>query len=379
MVKLIIFDEANEILNIEKFLKDDVDIVGYLKSDKSHFDDYINGIRVYDLNDLCNILSEIGFDYILVNSRRYNIIYDKIRELNINPECILDVSFFFYDTIISDIRDRLSYCRDEKSLNFDIMFMGRNYIKDKFICEYFNDYINISNIFSDVHYDYHLLYYLIRSNKIHRYTKIGIFTNYSMIYENIDLKDDKYDFIKIFEDIFSVHKNVSVRNTFSSFCCKNFKSNVSRIFKRFNLDDIVFGDDFNISCYGDVKIQYETQIETINYKEANVIAFKMNKNIINQTLKILRDNMIDVFFIVPPVHRLYRTYVNKTLQKEFYMILNKNLNDNLCVFDYFDLEFDDNYFSSPSNLNYNGCREFLKILSKDINNKFLNVIACNNL
>ena len=61
------------------------------------------------------------------------------------------------------------------------------------------------------------------------------------------------------------------------------------------------------------------------------------------------------------------------------MILNKNLNDKLYVFDYFDLEFDDNYFSSPSNLNYNGCREFLRILSKDINNKFLDVIACNDL
>ena len=169
------------------------------------------------------------------------------------------------------------------------------------------------------------------------------------------------------------------RNTFSSFCCKNFKSNVSKIFKRFNLDDVVFGDNFNISCHEDGKIQYETQIETINYKEANIIAFKMNKNIINQTLKMLKDNGIDVFFIVPPVHKLYRTYVNKTLQKEFYMILNKNLNDKLYVFDYFDLEFDDNYFSSPSNLNYNGCREFLRILSKDINNKFLDVIACNDL
>ncbi len=53
----------------------------------------------------------------------------------------------FYDSIISEIRDKLSYCKEEKSLNFDIMFMGRNYIKDEFICEYFNDYINISSIF----------------------------------------------------------------------------------------------------------------------------------------------------------------------------------------------------------------------------------------
>ena len=83
MIKLIIFDEANEILNIEKFLKDDVDIVGYLKGDKNYFDDYINGIKVYDLNDLHDILSKIGFDYILVNSRRYNIIYDKIHTLKI--------------------------------------------------------------------------------------------------------------------------------------------------------------------------------------------------------------------------------------------------------------------------------------------------------
>ena len=48
MIKLIIFDEANEILNIEKFLKDDVDIVGYLKGDNNYYDDYINGINVYD-------------------------------------------------------------------------------------------------------------------------------------------------------------------------------------------------------------------------------------------------------------------------------------------------------------------------------------------
>lgn len=379
MIKLIIFDEASEIVNIENFLRYDVCVVGYLKSDTSYFDEFINGIKIYNLNDLPNISSELEFDYILVNSRRYSVIYDKIREMNINPECILDVSFFFYELISSEIKDKLLYLKKAERLNFDIVFMGRNYIKDRFIYDQFNNCINISNIFSDVHYDYHLLYSLIKSNKIHNYTKIGIFTNYSMIYENIDLRDDKYDFIKIFEDIFSVHNSVSTRNTFSSFCYRNFKNNAIKVFKKFNLDDIVLGDNFDISFFEDEKIKYETQIETINHKEANIIAFKMNKNIITQTIKILKDRGIDVFFIVPPVHRLYRTYINKTLQKEFYMILNKSLNDKLCILDYFDKEFDDSYFSSPCNLNYNGCREFLKILRKDMNNKFLDITVCNNL
>ncbi len=44
-----------------------------------------------------------------------------------------------------------------------------------------------------------------------------------MIYENIDLKDDKYGFMKMFEDIFSVHKDVSVRNTFHLFVVRILK------------------------------------------------------------------------------------------------------------------------------------------------------------
>ena len=61
------------------------------------------------------------------------------------------------------------------------------------------------------------------------------------------------------------------------------------------------------------------------------------------------------------------------------MVLNKNLNQNLFVFDYFNLDLDDKYFSSPTNLNLDGCKEFLKLLSYDVKSKVSCVKICNDL
>ena len=55
------------------------------------------------------------------------------------------------------------------------------------------------------------------------------------------------------------------------------------------------------------------------------------------------------------------------------------MSENIHVFDYFDLNFEDKYFSSPCTLNEVGCNEFLKNLSYDIKEKFSCVKMCNDL
>lgn len=371
MIKVIIYDEACEVLNIEEYLRDDVEIVGYLKNSIEYFGEYINDIK--------EKLKSIEFDYVIVNSRYSSVFYEKIKECGISPENILDVSFFSHDSIKNSFKEKLLCCKEGDFLNFNTLFLGRNYIKDELISKYFGDYVNISNKFLDVHYNYHLLYYLIKNNKINENVNVGIFMNYSMLYENIDLLEDKYCFIKIFEEIFSVHKNLNLNSTYFDVCYESFKDNSSKVFKEINLSDLNSIDNFKISNNSIEKIRYDTQVETINYKDSNVVAFKMNKNIMAQKLKILHENNINVFFIIPPVYKEYRTYINNTLRKEFYMVLNKNLNQNLFVFDYFNLDLDDKYFSSPTNLNLDGCKEFLKLLSYDVKSKFSCVKICNDL
>lgn len=379
MIKVIIYDEACEVLNIEEYLRDDIEIVGYLKNSIEYFGEYINDIKVYTISDIKEKLKSIEFDYVIVNSRYSSVFYEKIKECGISPENILDVLFFSYDSIKNSFKEKLLCCKEGDFLNFNTLFLGRNYIKDELISKYFGDYVNISNKFLDVHYNYHLLYYLIKNNKINENVNVGIFMNYSMLYENIDLLEDKYCFIKIFEEIFSVHKNLNLNSTYFDVCYENFKDNSSKVFKEINLSDLNSIDNFKISNNSIEKIRYDTQVETINYKDSNVVAFKMNKNIMAQKLKILHENNINVFFIIPPVYKEYRTYINNTLRKEFYMVLNKNLNQNLFVFDYFNLDLDDKYFSSPTNLNLDGCKEFLKLLSYDVKSKVSCVKICNDL
>lgn len=379
MVKVIIYDEAYEIFNIERLLNDDVEIVGYLKNDKEYFGDKISGKLVYSLDDLGRLNTQNSFDYIIVNSKKYGAVYDKIIEFNIDPVCLIDVSFFLYDHVKSLLKEKFSYSIKEEVLDFDILFLGRSFIREEIFRESFNNYINLSNMLSDIHYDYHLLYYLIKNNKINTKSKIGVFMSYSMLYENIDSKEDRFGFIQIFEEYFKVHNNENRNSLFSNYCFDSFRNNISKLFKRFNTDLVKGNDDLKI-CDLELKdIKYMSDVETLNYNECSMVSFRMNRNILNQYIKLVKDNFLDLFFIIPPVHKLHRTYINKTLQNEFYMVLNRYLNKDLYVFDYFDKDFDDSYFSSPTTLNTNGCREFFKILNNDINNKYLNVRLCNNL
>ena len=52
MIKVIIYDEACEVLNIEEYLRDDIEIVGYLKNSIEYFGEYINDIKVYTISDI---------------------------------------------------------------------------------------------------------------------------------------------------------------------------------------------------------------------------------------------------------------------------------------------------------------------------------------
>lgn len=379
MTKVIIYDDVCEVLNIEEILKCDIEIIGYLKNDDEYFGEFINEIEVYTLNNIREKIRFLEFDYIIVNSRCSEKFYNTIKECGVLPEKILDICFLNYDYLKKSFKDKLLYCKNNDISNFDIMFLGRNYIGDNVISKYFNDCVNISNKFLDIHYDYHILYYFIKNNKISQKNKIGIFIDYSMLYENIDLSHDKNDFINVFEEVFSVHNNVNKSNTYFGFCYDNFKKNFEEIFDVNKIKDLNCLRDFNISKDEIKKIKYDSYQETINYRESNVVAFKMNKNILLQKIKLLYENNIDMFFIIPPVHKEFRTYINNILRKEFYTILNKGCNEKLYVFDYFKSKFDDKYFCSPTKLNYEGSLEFLKILSYDVKNKFSCVKICNNL
>lgn len=379
MPKVIVYDDVCEILNIEEALKYGVEIIGYLKNDNECFGNFINEIEVYTLQNIKEKIKYLEFDYIIVNSRCSGVFYDTMKDCGVPPENILDVCFLNYGQLKKSFKDKLLYCRDNDISDFDIMFLGRNYIKDDVIAKYFNDYINISNRFLDIHYDYHILYHFIKNNKITHKNKVGIFINYSMLYENINLSHDKGCFIRIFEEVFSVHNDVNTGNTYFDFCYENFKNNFEEVFDVNKIRKLNYLNNYSISKDELQKIKYDSYQETINYRESNVVAFKMNKNIIFQKIKMLYENNIEVFFIIPPVHREFRTYINNILRKEFYMILNKNLNEKIHVFDYFKIDFDDKYFYSPTKLNYEGSLEFLKLLSYDVKNKFSCVKICNDL
>lgn len=379
MSKVIIYDEAYEIFNVEGLLSEDVQVVGYLKSDLEYFKGESSGKSLYGFNDLERLNSDKSFDYIIVNSKKYGLIYEKVIELNINPNCLIDVSFFFYDKVRNSLKGKFSYCVREENLNFNMIFLGRSNINDDLFSKEFKDYISVCNMFSDIHYDYHLLYYLIKNNKIGKSCKIGMFINYSMLYDNVDLKEDRFGFTQLFEEYFRVHNNEKRNALFSRYCFESFKENSKKLFKIFNTDLVKCDEGLNIGKLDLKDIKHMCDQETISYRECSTISFRMNRNILNQYVKLVRDNLLDLFFIIPPVHKMYRTYINKTLQNEFYMVLNKYIDRDICIFDYFDRDFNDSYFSSPTTLTRDGIMEFLKVLNSDINNKYLNIRLCNNL
>ncbi len=378
MVRIILYEEACEVLNLHKIFRDDVRVVAYIKNNNDYFGNFIDNIRVYSIQVASRKLSLIEFDYIIINSRYSRSLYEQLKIQGVSPEFIIDVSFLNDDDVKKCFKDKLIYCRRSEFLDFETLFIGKNYIEERFLSKHFNDYLNVSNKFLDVHYNYHLLYYLVKNNKIGKRIRIGFFINYSMMYENVDLLDDRRCFIKIFEDVFNIHNLCNLSSTYYDISGNNFKNSFNSVF---NLAD---GEADSISKFSvsesDLdKVKYDTQIETINYDDSNMVAFKMNKNIISQMLKFLYDNNITIFFIVPPVHKEYRTYINRTLRNEFYSVINKYLSDRFFIFDYFNFDLDANCFCSPTNLNFIGCDEFLKLLSLDIKDRFVSGKLCNDL
>lgn len=377
MVRVILYEEAFEILDLENYFKDEVEVVAYVKNTNDYYGNFIENKRVYSLGDLKRKLCLIEFDFIIINSRYSEKFYEELKLCTINPDKILDLSFLNYNEYRENFKDKLLYCENNEILDFNILCLGKSYIKDKFLFKYFNDYINLSNKFLDIHYNYHLLYYLIKNNKINRKTKVLMFMSYSMMYENINLMDNRKEFVKIFEDIFHIHNIENFSYTYYDLARENFKNNFTEVFKSLNFKNSL--DEFNISNFDLEKIKYDTQIETINYSESNMVAFKMNKNIISQMLKILYDNGINVFFIIPPVCEEYRTYINNTLRKEFYSVVSKYISDRFFILDYFNLDLESHCFSSPTNLNSYGCEKFLEVLSLHMKNKYLCHRICNDL
>lgn len=379
MVRVILYDEACEILNLESSFKEDVHVVAYIKNTGDYFGYFINDKRVYSLQNIDRKLNLIEFDYVVINSRYSEMIYEKLRVCRVDPKKILDLSFLKYKEEKKYFRDKLLYCRDNEVLDFEVLFLGKSYIKDEILFKHFRDYINVSSRVLDIHYNYHLLYYLIKNNKINKRTKVLMFMSYSMMYENINLLDSKRDFVYIFEDIFKTHNIEKTTYTYHELSLCDFENKFNRILKSQGERELKSTYEFSISNFDLEKIKYDTQIETINYSDSNMVAFKMNKNIISQMLKLLYDNSIDGVFIIPPVHEEYRTYINNTLRKEFYSVVSKHINDRFSILDYFNLDLESRYFSSPTNLNSIGCEKFLKVLSCDVKSKNLCSKLCNDL
>lgn len=379
MVKVILYEEVCEILDLENYFKDEVEVVAYLKNTNDYFGNFIENKRVYSLQSLQGKLNLIEFDYIIINSRYPEELYEYLKLCSVDPERILDISFLGGEEVKKYFKDKLLYCESNDVLDFSILFLGKSYIKDRSLIKHFNDYVNMSNKFLDIHYNYHLLYYLIKNNKINERTRVLMFMSYSMMYENISLIDSRKDFVQIFEDIFRIHNIEKLNYTYYDLARSSFENNFNKVFKTLDSSALNSMDGFSISSFDLDKIKYDTQIETINYSESNMVAFKMNKNIISQMLKFLYDNSVSTFFIIPPVHEGYRTYVNNTLRKEFYSVVSKYVSDRFFILDYFNLDLESCYFSSLTNLNSSGCEKFLEVLSYDIKNKYLCSKLCNDL
>ena len=369
MKKIIIYGIENIILckNIEFFLDDDYEIIGY--SDTYYcINDTINGKKFIPLGELLNF----EFDYILLSSHSkitqedmrknlslHNIPSEKIVAFTMLSQPARSESF----DLIADIHD---YYQEERGLIFGLSYSAYGILKKMLKTPYYD--CSVSSL--DLYYNFQIYMYMKKMGLLSKVEKVLLvfpyyYFNYDASlsltwYQNWQMccvwqLDDYHNHgdLRGGVDDYIVNYRMFARK-FSQFYRSNkFDKTISRVYQ---------GQDHGGQL--DEKRFYDRHEKTI----------EENRNVFLNFIKEIYMQKIEPVLVIPPFYLKGLDVISQNMLKEkkelFYQIVQETeekTQKKIKIFDYVDVFADrQEFFRDLTHLNTAGAEEFTRLINQNI-------------
>ena len=376
---------------IECYLKENIDIIGY--SDSFSELDYFDGKKFYKPNELANL----DFDIIIIVIKAFGDCVDveeNLINLGIESKKIIPLYKFMKNISIIKQNENLIDLSFDKELNLEGMIFGISYgeygINPKYLKHKFYNFCRSSQ---DLYYTLLQLKYIKQKYK-HKIDKLKyiVLDMYNYTYFNFDTSLSKVGLNFIYDNgLYEFTHNLNKNKNYS-------KKHIEKIKKKLEDDEIlllntIIRSEHIIRGNNGYYLNPETNNIIIGEEDINIFHginpnecsdfekklhistekenIKIIEEIINEILDI--NSEIKIYLILIPKYKVKedrRKSIEFMWKNRFYNILEKlKLKYKFEILDFKDCEKISNvreYYLDLEHLNYNGAIEFTKLLSYKI-------------
>lgn len=365
MVKKIIVSGINYYsLNMNKLIdKNKGEIIAFISDKPRNIGKCIDGIPIVSSGQL----EKFNYD-VMITTNLYNI-------GNIKGELLNFIEFLktFFDFQVNRSFSELK----NKQKNLDGFITGLSYAEVGLDANEFSDeVVNLAVSSQDLYYDYQIAQYICSQKEYVNRIKFAIIglCYYSFEYDmsKSSLKDrvfQYYHFLKV------IHNYNKSNTNYNKFC--HLEKIVEDIFK----------EDYLYILYDLLKGFYDkkwTKIVNSNLTEEKIIigiesakkdskknyplTVKENVLILNEYIKLLKENNIEPFIVICPTTKYYYNNLSLDMRSKFKECLShiEDIED-IKILDYFKCDkFENDDFYDAAHLNRKGAQKFTKIISSEI-------------
>lgn len=357
--KVVLLGENTSDLDFYNKFRNDINILGILKLDENNnLDKNFSFFKIKDLKLL-------NYDYIILTDMEledYKIKLKKLVDFGIEENKIFMAKNLEIEFEIEGFNYRISEFIQKNKI--EGIITGLSYAEVGINTNFFNgEFINFALSSQDLYYDYKLLEYFLKIEKVKNNIKYVIL---NLAYYSFDFDLSRtlernrvhryYPIIKDthnYKDEFRIkllNKMYNLRWTNEDYAeINNLKKN------------IVMRNDKETIQKGKKCAIYHSKMKSEEIKKENLEIFET-------ILKLLKQNNISPLILICPVSKYYYEHYDKKRIKEFYCNIDFYIQrDNIKIVDFFDSElFDNSDFWDDSHLNSKGAIKLTKLIEKEL-------------
>lgn len=355
---VVLFGEDTNNLDFYNKFRNEINILGILKLDENNLDENFSFFKIKDLKLL-------NYDYIILTDMKledYKMKLKKLLDFRIEEKNIFIAAKLDMQLPIEGFNYRTSeFIQKNKvegiitGLSYAEVGIDTNYLKD--------EVINFALSSQDLYYDYKILEYFMRMEKVKNNIKYVIL---NLAYYSFD-----FDLSRTLERIRTHRYYPIIKDT------HNYKDQllIKLLNKIYNLrwtnEDYVKINNYkkNIVMGNDKDtIQKGKKYAIYHSKMNNEEVRKENLEIFEKILELLKQNNISPLILISPVSKNYYEHYDKKRIEEFYSNINVYIKrDNIKIVDLFDSElFGNSDFWDDSHLNSKGAIKLTKLIEKEL-------------
>lgn len=366
MYNVIIFGTGSTAEIVMSALKDNVNVVCFVDNDTEKWGEYFKEKIIYNPK----YISELEYDFLIIASQYDYDIYFQLINMGVNKEKI-----FQYISFSLLINNRFNYrikqyaksIQDYKTLITGISYFASGINGDALR----NKGINFAFDSQDIYYDYNIAKYILK-NYNHSISNCIIGLSYYSFEYDMSLSSMKNNvnlYYKILKKSHNFQINISIDEMLE--LGKIISNKLFKMSYKDKKNELYYG-----FYYENKKLDNSQKCLKILGKRQAIIdckknfpkTVKENTLILDEYLKLLKNNNIMPIIVISPVIRYYGENFDYRIKEQFFDIINKMKQKyEFQYLDFFDSKyFNEEDFRDVTHLNINGNKKFTELLNKSI-------------